>query len=115
MTAIILFGLVSNLTLKTCVVTLDIMWKCSLLFVILLPLLHFVTGGLVRRCSTNGEFLLKSGLCEYDTGEYLLRKMQNNSDRVGQVHETFLAAQGLCTHIYKDKCQISSSRSKPVL
>jgi hypothetical protein len=90
--AVILFGLFSDLPLKTCVVSLDIMWKRSLLFVILLPLLHFVTGGLVRRCSTNGEFLLKSGLCEYNTGEYLLHKMKNNSDRVGHLHETFLAA-----------------------
>jgi hydrogenase/urease accessory protein HupE len=61
-TASILFGFVSGLPLKTCVVSLDIMWKYSLVFVVLLPLLHFVTSGLVRRCSTNGE-LLKSGLC----------------------------------------------------
>lgn len=71
MTAVILFCLVSDLPLKTCVVSLDIMWKCSLLFVMLLPLLHFVAGGLFRRCSTDGEFLLKSGLYEYDTGAYL--------------------------------------------
>lgn len=92
MTAVILFGLVSDLPLKTCVVILDIMWKCSLLFVILLPQLHFVAGGLVRSCSTKGEFLLKSGLREYDTGEYVLHKTKNNSHRVGQLHETFLAA-----------------------
>lgn len=90
MTAVILLGLVSDLPLKTCVFSPDIMWKCSLLFVILLPLLYFVTGGLVRRCSTNGEFLLKSGLCEYDTVEYLLHKTKYNSDRVGHYMKRFL-------------------------
>jgi hypothetical protein len=68
------------------------MWKYSLVFVILLPLLHFVTSGLVGGCSTDGEFLLPSGFCEYDAREYMLHKTKINSDRAGQVHETLLMA-----------------------